>query len=153
MVGILEKLLGGLKTRKEEAELIHKVDILKWENELKPDAKKLAEELNLPYEEALTYLKSIDNKKGSGDFKEKLQNLMEGMKAASETINAAMGVDSVDSLETQVPTKESVQKEPTRKKKRSNRSQREKEDDVFDLNVEEPDIYIPEIYIPKLPKM
>lgn len=150
MVGILEKVLGGLKTRKEEAELIQKVDILKWENELKPDAKKLADELNIPYEEALTYLKSIDNKKGSGDFKEKLQNLMEGMKAASETINAAMGVDS---LETQVPTKESVQKEPTRKKKRSNRSQREKEDDVFDLNVEEPEIYIPEIYIPKLPKM
>lgn len=150
MVGILEKVLGGLKTRKEEAELIHKVDILKWENELKPDAKKLAEELNISYEEALTYLKSIDNKKGSGDFKEKLQNLMEGMKAASETINAAMGVDS---LETQTPTKESVQKEPTRKKKRSNRSQREKEDDVFDLNVEEPEIYIPEIYIPKLPKM
>jgi len=152
MVKILEKLIEGLKTRKEESELIHKVDILKWENELKPDATKLAEELNIPYEEALTYLKNIDNKKGSGDFKEKLQNLMDGMKAASETINAAMGVN--ETIEVQTPTTD----EPLRKKKKGKqggrtKSRKEEDENVFGLEMEEPEIYIPDIYIPKLPKI
>ena len=148
---MFEKLIEGLKKRKEESELIHKVDILKWEDELKPAADELCEKLNIPFEEALTYLKAIDNKKGSGDFKEKLQNLMDGMKVASETINTAMGVNE-NEVETQTPTNESVQGKRAKKKQGRKKKLREEEDEkVFGL--EEPDIYIPEIYIPKLPKM
>ena len=149
---MLEKVLERLRTHKEEAKLIQKVDILKWENELKPAAVDLSEKLNISYEEALTYLKSIDNKKGSGDFKEKLQNLMDGMKAASETINTAMGVN--ETIEVQTPTTD----EPLRKKKKGKqggrtKSRKEEDENVFGLEMEEPEIYIPDIYIPKLPKI
>ena len=151
MVKILEKVLERLRTHKEETELIHKVDILKWENELKPAAIELSEKLNISYEEALTYLKSIDNKKGSGDFKEKLQNLMDGMKAASETINAAMGVN--EPTEMQTPATDKPLRKKKTKQKQGGRTKSRKEEDEFGLETEEPEIYIPEIYIPKLPKM
>lgn len=139
---LLKTTVEGIRIKKENVEVIRKVDILKWEHELKPEATKLSGELDIPYEEALTYVKSIDSGKGSSDFKAKLQKLMDGMKVASETLNIAMDVD-----EQTEHVKESTTKNKTKKKKL------QKVDNVFEMTMEEPEVYIPdipEIHIPKL---
>lgn len=145
MVVILTELLKSvvetLKSKKEHADVIRNVDLLKWEHELKPAATKLVEELDISYEDALAYVKSIDADKGEGTFKEKLNKLMDGLKAASETLNGAMGID--DS-----PQEQEEQRSPKRRPKRQ-RKVRTQKTGVQEQGIWEPDVYIPEIKIPK----
>lgn len=132
---LLKTTVEGIRSKKDNVEVVRKVDTLKWEHELKPEATKLSEELDISYEEALTYVKSIDSGGGSGDFKSKLQKLMDSMKVASETINNAMGVDEQT---------ERVNG-PITKNKTKNRKQ-QKPNSIFDITMEEPEMpYIPEI--------
>lgn len=135
---LMKTVVENVKAKREQSELVQRIDNLKWEHELKPATTKLAEELEIPYEDALAYVKSIDVEKGNGTFKDKLANLTEGLRAASESFNTAMGVD-------ELPQEEPVKQNKSRGTQRKTRTNVQEEDSIW-----EPDIYIPEIYIPKL---
>jgi uncharacterized pyridoxal phosphate-containing UPF0001 family protein len=148
LTGLLKKFdisntVDNLRLKKEHAKVIRNVDLLKWEHELKPAATKLVEELDISYEDALVYVKNIDAEKGGGTFKEKLNKLMDGLKAASETLNGTMGIDDL-------PQEQEEQRQPKRQPKRQRKARAQKTNVQEQEDLWTPDdIYIPEIKMPK----
>ena len=142
LTGLLKNVVDAVNAKKEHTATIRNVDRLKWEYQLKPAATKLVEELDISYEDALAYVKSIDAEKGDGTFKEKLNKLMDGLKAASETLNGAMGIDTQE--QEQPPQRQRKQQPRRQPKMRTQKTKQEQEESIW-----EPNIYIPEIEIPK----